>query len=558
MLRQLTISHYALIDHLHIDWGEGLSVITGETGAGKSIMLGALNLLLGGRADAKAIQTGCRKCVVEASFNLEDSRLRPFFEENDIDYDETECIVRREVTDAGKSRAFINDVPVPAAKLREIGNALIDIHSQHQNLLVRDEQFLTHVLDIIAADSEALSLYKDLHARVREAETRLALLREQALQDSKDCDYMQFQLSQIENAALTDGEQDELEREQQLLTHAEDIRQALFHAQQMMDSEEVSVSRNLRLAADSLSGIAQHFAAASPLAERLRSVRIETDDILAEIEAASSQVDCDPARLEYVESRLSTIYELEQKHRVSTVAEILAIAGSLRARLNAIENVDEEIRQAEKTVKELQTNRQKAARELTASRKKAARVVEQELTASLQGLGMPSVRAEFQIAPRADFCPSGADNVVLLFSANRNVPMQNIAQTASGGEIARLMLALKAIIARRAKLPTIVFDEIDTGVSGTMADRMGQMMRQMSAACQVICITHLPQIAALGTNHFRVYKVETEHSTHTQITGLHAEERIEEIARMLSGSTLTEAALENAKSLLRTTDKNPL
>lgn len=556
MLRYLSISHYALIEHLHIEWGEGLSVITGETGAGKSIMLGALNLLLGGRADVKAIQTGCKKCVVEASFDLSGTDLKPFFEENDIDYDATECIVRREVTDAGKSRAFINDVPVSASKLKEIGDALIDIHSQHQNLLIRDEQFLTHILDTIASNAGVLTQYKEVHAEVKEAEDKLAQLREHALQGSKDQDYLQFQLSQIEEAALTDGEQEELEQEQKLLAHAEEIKQALYQAQSLLNNDEVSVSRNLRQAADSLSAITEHFAGASSLTERLQSVRIELDDIEAEIESASSQIDYDPARLEYVESRLNTIYELEQKHRVTSVAEILNIAAELRARLNAIENVDEDIRLAEKAVEELRGKRQQQAAKLTATRQKAAHVIEKELVASLQNLGMPSVKTEFQVTPRTDFCATGADNVEMMFSANKNVPMQNIAQTASGGEIARLMLALKAIIAQRVKLPTIVFDEIDTGVSGTMADRMGQMMRQMSSACQVICITHLPQIAALGANHLRVFKEETDNSTHTQITVLNAEERIEEIARMLSGSTLTDAALENARSLLSTSGTN--
>lgn len=551
MLTHLTISHYALIDSLDIDFADGFTVITGETGAGKSIMLGALGLLLGGRADAKAIQTGEKKCMVEASFSLTDKRLEPFFTANDIDYDEAECIVRREVLATGKSRAFINDVPVSATKLKELGQSLIDIHSQHQNLLIGHEHFLLDTLDTTAARPDLLDEYHAAYNLWREAEHQLHKLLESEKRGREDEEYYRFQLAQIDEAQLTPDEQNELEEEQRLLAHAEEVKQALYGAKEQIGNDTFSTSQNLRHAQEMLHTIESHLAEAAELAERLHSVQVELDDIEAELEQKAEQIEYDPARLNFVEERLNTIYGLQQKHHVDSVEAVLAIADNLRSRLSAIDNLDEDIAhwrgEAEKRQKALYA----VAEKLTQVRQAAGKQIVNELTTSLQGLGMPHVQLEIKLTPRAVPDESGADNADFLFSANKNVPLQSVEQTASGGETARLMLSLKALIARRRALPTIVFDEIDTGVSGTMAERMALVMKEISSGSQVICITHLPQIAALGIHHFKVYKEEHDNRTLSHIIPLDEDGRVNEIANMLSGEKLTEAALDNARALLQ-------
>lgn len=551
MLQHLTIRHYALIEHLDIDFKSGFSVITGETGAGKSIILGALGLLLGGRADAKSIQANEKKCMVEASFQIQGLGLESFFANNDIDYDATDCIVRREVMQSGKSRAFINDTPVTAAKLKELGNALIDIHSQHQNLLIRNEHFLIDTLDIMAAQPQLVSGYKCLYSQCRQAEQALKQLQEKAAQGRADQEFMAFQLAGLEEAGLQEDEQETLESEQHLLEHAEDIKESLARAQSLLSNDEWSISQSLRQAAESLDSIADNFPQAASLADRLRSTRIEIDDIEAEVESGGSQIEYDPARLNFVEERLSLIYNLEQRHQVQTVAELLNIAQQLQSRISAIENIDDDIRLQAQEVARLQALRDKTAAALTQSRKKAALAMQAELIKTLQHLGMPNARIEIAITPRPVLDATGADQVTFNFSANKNVPLQDVSAIASGGEIARLMLALKSLIAQRTALPTIVFDEIDTGVSGTMAECMAQVMKQISEHCQVLCITHLPQIAALGNNHLRVYKEDSAGTTHSHIETLDEEKRIEEIAHMLSGAKLTDAAIENAKALIQ-------
>lgn len=552
MLQHLTISHYALIEELDIDWLSGFSVITGETGAGKSIILGALNLLLGGRAEAKAIQTGHNKCMVEASFNIEGLNLEDFFTHNDIDYDPQECIVRREVTQSGKSRAFINDTPVTAAKLKEIGASLIDIHSQHQNLLIHNEHFLIGTLDLLAGNTEEVSTYKQTFEAARQAEVHLRTLTEQAQRGQAEKDYLLFQLMQLREAALSVGEQEELEQEQNLLSHAEDIKQAFFTAQNLIESEDCDVIHHVRMASEVLTPIADKYSGANELAERLQSVRIELTDIAAELEQHAEQIEYDPARLQFVEERLNTIYELEQKHHLNSIAELLDLTNSLETQLNQIETIDEEITKQQLKVEKLKHLRKQAADFLTSTRQKSATLMAQELTHALQGLGMPHVQLNVQITPRKEPDASGADKVTFLFSSNKNVPLQDISQIASGGEIARLMLALKALIARNKSLPTIIFDEIDTGVSGKMAESMAKVMQQISENCQVLCITHLPQIAALGKHHFRVYKEDDGEYTRSHICPLLTEERITEIAHMLSGAEITPAAMENARQLLLT------
>lgn len=551
MLHHLTISHYALIEQLDIDWMPGFSVITGETGAGKSIMLGALNLLLGGRADAKAIQTGEKKCLVEASFDINGLDLEPFFAANDIDFDPKECIVRREVLQSGKSRAFINDTPVAIAKLKEIGTAIIDIHSQHQNLLIRNESFLIETLDVMAGQTEPLAAYKCLYNQCRQAIERLKALQERAAQGRSDEEYLQFQLNQIDEANIQPNEQEELEKEQNLLSHAEDIKQAFYTAQGLIQSDTFSMTHHLRQASDAVRNIADKHPEAEELAERLRSVRIELEDIEGELEQLAEQTDYDPERLRFIEERLNTLYTLQQKHRVDSVEELLAVGESIRKQLSDIENVDEDIRFQTEEVARLTAMRNAAAARLTEGRRRAAQTTEKELTTALQQMGMPNVKIEISITPRPEPDATGADKVVFLFSANKSIPPQDVSQIASGGEIARLMLSLKALIARRKNLPTIIFDEIDTGVSGTMAERMAQVMRDIASHCQVICITHLPQIAALGTHHFKVYKEDTGDVTRSHIVPLDEKERVEEIAHMLSGAELSQAAIDNAQALLQ-------
>lgn len=551
MLHHLTISHYALIEQLDIDWMPGFSVITGETGAGKSIMLGALNLLLGGRADAKAIQTGEKKCLVEASFDINGLDLEPFFAANDIDFDPKECIVRREVLQSGKSRAFINDTPVAIAKLKEIGTAIIDIHSQHQNLLIRNESFLIETLDVMARQTEPLAAYKCLYNQCRQAIERLKALQERATQGRSDEEYLQFQLNQIDEANIQPNEQEELEKEQNLLSHAEDIKQAFYTAQGLIQSDTFSMTHHLRQASDAVRNIADKHPEAEELAERLRSVRIELEDIEGELEQLAEQTDYDPERLRFIEERLNTLYTLQQKHRVDSVEELLAVGESIRKQLSDIENVDEDIRLQTEEVARLTAMRNTAAARLTEGRRRAAQTTEKELTTALQQMGMPNVKIEISITPRPEPDATGADKVVFLFSANKSIPPQDVSQIASGGEIARLMLSLKALIARRKNLPTIIFDEIDTGVSGTMAERMAQVMRDIASHCQVICITHLPQIAALGTHHFKVYKEDTGDVTRSHIVPLDEKERVEEIAHMLSGAELSQAAIDNAQALLQ-------
>lgn len=550
MLHHLTISHYALIEHLDIDFNSGFTVITGQTGAGKSIMLGALNLLLGGRADAKSIQSGEKKCTVEASFNIENLGLESFFARNDIDFDATDCIIRREVLQSGKSRAFINDTPVPAAKLKEIGASLIDIHSQHQNLLIRNEHFLIDTLDIIAAHPQAVSDYKCLYGQCKQAELVSSQLQERSIKGRTDQEYLTFQLNQIDEAQLQPEEQDALENEQHLLAHAEDIKQAFYQAKGLLNTDEMSLSQNLRQAAETLEAISDNYPEATDLAERLRSVRIEVEDIEAEVESKAEDIEYDPQRLNYVEERLNIIYELEQKHNATTIADVLDIAEKLRLELDSIENIEEDIKKQQAEVERLRALRNKLAAQLSKERKAAAKIMEQELIKVLTTLGMPNARMEMQITPRTAPDVSGNDNVIFLFSANKNVPLQDVSAIASGGEIARMMLALKSLIAKRTNLPTIVFDEIDTGVSGTMAECMAQVMQGISANCQVICITHLPQIAARGAHHMLVYKEDSEGFTRSHIIPLTQAQRVEEIAHMLSGSELTDAAIDNAKALM--------
>lgn len=550
MLRSLYIQNYALIEKLDIDFGSGFSVITGETGAGKSIILGAIGLLLGQRADVKSIRQGAAKCVIEARFEIAGYGMRPFFEENELEY-EDECILRREVYASGKSRAFINDTPASLVQMKELGEQLIDVHSQHQNLLLNKEGFQLNVLDILAHDEEELNNYQSLHREWKQVQQDLEDLIVLAEQNKADEDYIRFQLEQLEDAQLAAGEQEELEQEADTLNHAEEIKAGLFRAGQVMNSDEGGLLSALKECLNTMLGLQKVYPSAGELAERLESSYIELKDISQEVSGKEEEIEFNPVRLEEVNDRLNLIYTLQQKHRVTTVDELLALADDYAAKLANITSSDEQIEELKVRSEALYSKVKKQAAVLTKLRTAAAREVEKQMAARLIPLGMPNVRFRVEIGARKEPGVHGADTVNFLFSANKNGALQSISSVASGGEIARVMLSVKAMIAGAVKLPTIVFDEIDTGVSGEIADRMADIMQEMGDSDrQVISITHLPQIAARGRAHYKVYKQDNETETNSHIRRLTDKERIEEIAHMLSGATLTDAALNNAKALL--------
>lgn len=551
MLRSLYIQNYALIEKLDIRFDSGFSVITGETGAGKSIILGAIGLLLGQRADVKSIRKGATKCVIEAHFDVSAYGMKPFFEANELEY-EDECILRRELYASGKSRAFINDTPASLAQMKELGELLIDVHSQHQNLLLNKEGFQLNVLDLLAHDEAELAAYQKLYNDWRQARQDLEELVARAEQSRADEDYIRFQLEQLEEANLTDGEQEELEQEAEMLTHAEDIKAGLYRAGQALNADEGSVLEALKDCQNTMMGLRSVFAPAGELADRLDSVYIELKDISQEVADKEEEVEFNPARLDEVNARLNLIYSLQQKHRVDTVKALLSLQENYALQLSAITSSDEDIARLEARVKELFTQVTAQAQVLTEARTRAAREVERQMSVRLVPLGMPNVRFQVEIGTRKEPGVHGADTVNFLFSANKNGVLQSISQVASGGEIARVMLSVKAMIAGAVKLPTIVFDEIDTGVSGEIADRMADIMQEMGDNDrQVISITHLPQIAARGRAHYKVYKEDNEVETNSHIRRLTDDERVEELAHMLSGATLTEAALNNARALLK-------
>ncbi|MBM6858206.1 DNA repair protein RecN [Caecibacteroides pullorum] len=551
MLRSLYIQNYALIEKLDIGFDSGFSVITGETGAGKSIILGAIGLLLGQRADVKSIRKGASKCIIEARFDVSAYGMQPFFEANELEY-EDECILRRELYASGKSRAFINDTPASLAQMKELGELLIDVHSQHQNLLLNKEGFQLNVLDLLAHDDAELAAYQKLYNDWRQARQDLEALVARAEQSRADEDYIRFQLEQLEEANLTDGEQEELEQEAEMLTHAEDIKAGLYRAGQVLNADEGGVLEALKDCQNTMMGLRSVFAPAGELADRLDSVYIELKDISQEVADKEEEVEFNPARLDEVNARLNLIYSLQQKHRVDTVKALLSLQESYALQLSAITSSDEDIARLEAQVKELFSQVTAQAQVLTEARTRAAREVERQMAARLVPLGMPNVRFQVEMGVRKEPGVHGADTVNFLFSANKNGVLQNISSVASGGEIARVMLSVKAMIAGAVKLPTIVFDEIDTGVSGEIADRMADIMQEMGDNDrQVISITHLPQIAARGRAHYKVYKEDNEVETNSHIRRLTDDERVEELAHMLSGATLTEAALNNARALLK-------
>lgn len=550
MLKQLYIRNFTLIDELDIKLYPGFSVITGETGAGKSIILGAIGLLLGNRADSKAIKSGKERCVIEAHFDLSRYDMKGFFDDNDIDFDAEDTIIRRELTCAGKSRAFINDTPVSLTKMRELGEQLVDIHSQHQNLLLQKEDFQLNVVDILAQDAEHIKAYQAVYQQYRSALSQLEQLKQELIKNRENEEFMRFQHKELDEAHLEPGELEQLEQESDILNHSEEIKSALYEADHSLSDDEGSILQLLRNASYSISNIREIYPEVAELSDRLDSSYIELKDIAQEISSSLDRIDFDPARLEQLNTRLDQLNTLLQKFHVETVEELIETRDLLAQQLEHIDNGNEDIEILQKEVDQKLIKAMSAAHSLSSLRKKVAKSIETEMKNRLVPLGIPNVRFEIEFAEKP-LCRDGADKVSFLFSANRSTPLQPISQVASGGEIARVMLSLKAMISGAVKLPTIIFDEIDTGVSGKIAEKMAEIMTEMgNQNRQVISITHLPQIAAMGSHHYKVMKEETQTGTISQMRELTPAQRVEEIAQMLSGSDISQAALANAKELI--------
>ena len=551
MLKHISIRNYALIESVEVDFTSGFSVITGETGHGKSVFLGAVSMLLGQRSDVKAIREGADKCIIEGCFDISGFGLQPFFEENEIDYDD-ECIVRRELTASGRSRVFVNDTPVGVTQLKEIGAKLIDIHSQHQNLLIADKNYQLSVLDTLADDKLLLDRYSKEYNAYLSLVREIERMKEELEKSRRDEEWLRFQMNELESASLKEGELEELEQEVQELSHSEEIQAALYGACNAIDSDERgSLLTALRDASSALSRIASHYGAAEELSERLESNYIELKDCCSEMMQRAERVQFAPDRLEFVERRIALIYDLQKKHRVATVGELIALYNDISARLERISCGDDDIKDAEKQLSALRAGMADIAGELTEKRRQSAERLKNDITAILVNLGMPMIRFEVDMKKTSDFTSNGVDSVNFLFSANSSSAPQPLCDVASGGEMSRVMLALKSLIASQRNQPTLIFDEVDTGVSGVIAERMGRLMQQMGGANrQVLSITHLPQVAALGVNHYKVYKEETEKGTVTNMIKLDQQERVREIAQMMSGEQLTDAAIENASLLL--------
>ena len=552
MLRSLFIQNFVLIDSLDIQFDNGFSVITGETGAGKSIILGALSLVLGQRADGKSIKSGSDKCVIEATFDVSKYQLEEFFHVNDLEYDPEICILRRELFASGKSRAFVNDSPVPLTVMKELGSRLIDIHSQHQNLLLGDNRFQMKVIDVMAENEILLILYRKEYQRYLSLKRELKDLTEKADQNRQEEDYIRFQLEQLTDAHLVAGEQEELEQELETLSHAEDIKGSLYKITELLNGEEQGSVQLIKEALSTADSLERFYPKAREIAERLRSAYIDLNDLASETDVLKEDVEFNPERLEWVNERLNTLYTLEQKHRVPTVEELIAIQDKYTEQLHDIDSFDEQIEGIKAQLEISYQELLQQAAVLSEQRKIASKAIASQLVKMVIPLGMPNVRFAVDFVTRSEPESDGMDDIRFLFSANKSGELQPVAQTASGGEISRLMLGIKAMIAGFTALPAINFDEVDTGVSGDIADKMGDIMQDLGTKMQVITITHLPQIAAKGKDHFFVYKEDTTERTITRIKKLNKEERVKEVARMLSGASLTGASIANAKELLKT------
>ena len=550
MLKKIYIKNFTLIDQLDITFHAGFSVITGETGAGKSIILGAIGLLLGNRADSKMIKMGEKKCTIEAHFDLSKYNYEAYFEELDIDFEPEDTIIRRELTSNGKSRAFINDTPVSLQDMRTLGEQLIDIHSQHQNLLLQKEDFQLNVIDTIARDQKEVAAYKAAFQQYKNAEKQLAELTSRLAKAKENEDFLRFQYNELASANLVSGEQEELEQESKMLSHAEEIKSALYQANGLL-SDDNAIIDQLRTVSEILNKVTSVYPKIEAAAARVDEAYIELKDIASEVSAESENIDYDSTHLEEVNQKLDTLFTLEQKYHVSSDIQLIALKNELDEQLQKIDNSDEETAELERVVGRWEAEAEKLAKALTTVRKKAAKTIENEMGKRLVPLGIPKVQFKVEIAEKT-LSLDGRDKVQFLFSANTSTALEPIAQVASGGEIARVMLSLKAMLSGAVKLPTIIFDEIDTGVSGKIAEKMALIMKEMgNADRQVLSITHLPQIAALGHSHYKVEKEEAEDGTHSRMRELSDEERVQEIAQMLSGADITEAALQNARELIK-------
>ena len=551
MLKHITIHNFALIEHVEVDFSAGFSVITGETGHGKSVFLGAISMLLGQRSDVKSIREGADKCIIEGSFDISGFDLKSFFDENELDYD-NECIIRREVASTGRSRAFVNDTPIGVTQLKELGTKLIDIHSQHQNLLLGDRNYQLSVLDILANNTSLLNEYRSIYDKYTVLHRDICRMKEELEKSRRDEEWLRFQLEELDNAKIKEGELEELEQEIQELSHAEEIKSALYSAYNNIDGNETQCPLQLlRDATHSLSRIAEHYSAAQELAERLESNYIELKDCCEEILQRAERIQFAPDRLDFVENRIALLYNLQKKHHVTSIEELITVHNDFIARLDNITSGDDNIRDAEKELASLRVSLSDLANKLTKARKESGDKLKQEIKEILVNLGMPMIRFEVDFSVAENFTAHGCDIVTFLFSANSSSTLQPLSDVASGGEMARVMLALKSLVASEVNQPTLIFDEVDTGVSGLLAERMGRIMVQMSGEKrQVLSITHLPQVAALGKQHYKVYKEETEKGTITNMVKLEQQERVQEIAQMMSGETLTTAAMDNARLLL--------
>lgn len=550
MLKSLSVENYALIEKTDVQWNKGFSVITGETGSGKSILLGALGLIQGQRADTKTLKDTEKKCVVEAEFDLSAYALQPFFEENDLDYEET-CIIRREIAPNGKSRAFINDTPVALTTLKEITSRIIDIHSQHETLLLNEDAFQLHVLDAFSNLKENIAAYSTLYGQYAAKKKSLKDLRTSLEERNANRDYLEFQLKQLHDAGFSANEQEELEEEINVLSHTTEMKEALSKASWLLSGKEEDICSSLKEVTSSLSSIAQFSEAFTEIQGRAESCLIELKDLSREIEQKLADVNVDPQRLEQVSQRLDLIYTLEKKHHAESLQALLEIQASFEQQIAEMDNSEETTELMEKEIAQLEEQLEAMAKAISLKRQEAKTRLEESVENILHGLGMPNAKLEVRIEPLAQLDATGKDSVRFFFAANKNATLQRIANVASGGELSRIMLALKSILCRTEELPTVIMDEIDTGVSGEVADKMGALMQSMGEKMQVISITHLPQIASKGATHYKVYKEDDETTTHSRIKRLNEAERVTEIAQMLSGSALSDAAIQNAKELLK-------
>ena len=550
MLIKLFVQNYALIKELDVELENGLTIITGETGAGKSILLGALSLILGTRADSSVLLDKNEKCIVEGTFRIDDHELNEFFISNELDY-ETSTTLRREINPAGKSRAFINDTPVTVNLLKELGDRLIDIHSQHQTLMLNDNSFQLNLIDSFSGTAKLKSKYREIYSNYKKVRKEYNALKEKADKNRADLEYYQFQYNQLEEAKLNKGEQTELEKEQELLSHSEEIKLALSTSSNLFFTEEISILSMLREVKTNLTKIKVFLSESENLLSRTESTLIDLDDLAAEIEKLSISIEADPERLVLVNKRLDNLYSLIQKHHVNNLDELIIRKDEIKELVNSIVSSDERLTEMEALIEKESNSLRTVSEEISDRRKSVLPEIESRIIVLLKQLGIPNAKFRIPLIHLQEFTPTGIDQADFLFSANKQIEPESLAKIASGGELSRVMLSLKSLLTKNNNLPTIIFDEIDAGVSGEVADKVGQILSSMGKYMQVINITHLPQVASRGTRHFHVYKDDTDNSTFTRVKLLSPEERILEVARLLSGSEVTETALKNARELLK-------